>query len=203
MRPPCAGCRRVVTLRAVVERGTVSGGADGALARVIAMVNDKGGVGKTSIVANLAGQLAAADHRCLVIDLNRQADLADVLAPTAAPYDVVFVGCPPESPILTDLAPRAARWVVMSTKSDVGGLVGMRLVAERFAMARERNPELRLLGAVLFGTGTRSRRVHAEVRSAVAGVAGDYRDLGVELTLLRDAEDAVRAPGSPRDVEVV
>jgi chromosome partitioning protein len=245
----------VVTLRTVVERGRVPGGADGALARVIAMVNDKGGVGKTSIVANLAGQLAAADYRCLVIDLNRQANLADdlgyrdgdaddhgaglvlsivtetplvpvrrvregldvvpggarltdlvplmvarmqergreafdvladVLAPTAAPYDVVFVDCPPESPILTDLALRAARWVVMPTKSDVGGLVGMRLVAERFALARERNPELRLLGAVLFATGTRSRRVHAEVRSAVAGAFGGSSPLFA--TAIRHAE---------------
>ncbi len=43
------------------------------------MVNDKGGVGKTSLVANLAGQLAAAGYRCLLVDLNRQANLADDL----------------------------------------------------------------------------------------------------------------------------
>lgn len=239
----------------MVERGTVLGGPDDPLARVIAMVNDKGGVGKTSLVANLAGQLAAADYRCLVVDLNRQANLADdlgyregdgddhgaglvlsiltetafvpvtqvregldvvpggarladlvplmvarmqergreafdvladVLAPTAAPYDVVFVDCPPESPILTDLALTAARWVVMPTKSDVGGLVGMRLVAERFSMARERNPRLRLLGAVLFGTGTRSRRVHAEVRSAMAGAFGGSSPMFA--TAIRHAE---------------
>lgn len=245
----------MVTLRTVAERGRVPDPSDDALARVIAMVNDKGGVGKTSIVANLAGQLAAADYRCLVIDLNRQANLADdlgyrdgdaddhgaglvrsiltetalapvegvregldvvpggarladlvplmvarmqergreafdvlaeVLGPVTAPYDVVFVDCPPESPILTDLALRAARWVVMPTKSDVGGLVGMRLVAERFSLARERNPGLRLLGAVLFGTGTRSRRVHAEVRSAVAGAFGGSSPMFA--TAIRHAE---------------
>ncbi len=60
----------------------------------------------------------------------------------------------------------------MPTKSDVGGLVGMRLVGERFALARELNPDLRLLGAVLFATGTRSRVVHAEVRAAVARAFG-------------------------------
>ena len=53
-----------------------------------------------------------------------------------------WCNCPPESTILTDLALTAARWVVMPTKSDVGGLVGMRLVGERFALARELNPEL-------------------------------------------------------------
>ena len=41
----------------------------------------------------------------------------------------------------------------MPTKSDGGGLVGMRLVGERFALAREQNPDLGLLGAVLFATG--------------------------------------------------
>lgn len=199
---------------------------DFALGRVIAIVNDKGGVGKTSIAANLAGQFAAAGYRCLLIDLNRQANLADdlgyrgsdaddqgagllgsvlagtpltpsvnvrpqldvvcggarledltpvmvsrfqhhgrtsfrvlgdVLAPIAPVYDLVFIDCPPESTILSDLALAAARWVLMPTKSDVGGLVGMTLVAERFTLAREINPRLGLLGVVLFATGWPSR----------------------------------------------
>ena len=49
------------------------------MGRVIAIVNDKGGVGKTSIAANLGGQFAGAGYRCLLIDLNRQANLADDL----------------------------------------------------------------------------------------------------------------------------
>lgn len=218
----------------------------GALARTIAMVNDKGGVGKTSLVANLAGQFAGAGYRCLLVDLNRQANLADdlgfrdtavddqgagllvgivagtpppvvldvrpgldvvpggarlsdlvpllvsrvqehgrvafraladVLAPIAGDYDLTFVDCPPETTILTDLALSAARWVLMPTKSDGGGLIGMRLVGERFALARELNPDLGLLGAVLFATGTRSRLVHAEVRAAVDAAFGGHSPL--------------------------
>ena len=230
--------------------------ADGdALSRTIAMVNDKGGVGKTSIVANLAGQFAAAGYRCLLVDLNRQANLADdlgfrdgpfddqgaglllslvagtplrpaegvrpdldvvpggarlvdlvplmvsrvqergreafralaeVLAPVAGDYDLVFIDCPPETTILTDLALTAARWVLMPTKSDGGGLVGMRLVGERFALARELNPDLGLLGAVLFATGSRSRVVHAEVREAVARAFGGHSPLF--STSIRHAE---------------
>jgi chromosome partitioning protein len=227
------------------------------------MVNDKGGVGKTSLVANLAGQLAASGYRCLLIDLNRQANLADdlgyrdderddqgegllmsviagsalepvtdirpdldvvpggarlsdlvplmvsrlqergreafcvladVLAPVAEPYDVVFIDCPPESPILTDLALTAARWVVMPTKSDSGGLIGMRLVGERFALASELNPDLGLLGAVLFATGSRSVQVHAEVRAEVENAFGGQSPLFAASVrhAERSAQDARR-----------
>ena len=44
--------------------------------------------------------------------------LGDVLAPIAADYEIVFIDCPPESTILSDLALAAARWVLMPTKSD-------------------------------------------------------------------------------------
>lgn len=212
-----------------------------ALARVVAMVNDKGGVGKTTLVANLAGQLAAAAYRVLVIDLNRQANLADdlgyrgragvddqgaglvasimlgqplnavevrpglwvvpggttltdltpmvlarfqangrtafralaqALRPVAGEFDVVLIDSPPENTTLVDLALGAARWVIMPTRSDTGGLVGMKLVAERFRLAREINPQLGLLGVVLFGTLSGARAIHAEVRRDVEEAFG-------------------------------
>ena len=214
---------------------------DEALARVMAIVNDKGGVGKTSIAANMAGQMAAAGFSVLLIDLNRQANLSDDLGfrgtslddqgrglvqaiqyhetlvpsrnvrtgldivcggthlemltplmlnqvnskgrdayrilgdglvPIADDYDITIIDTPPESTILTDLALAAARWVLMPTRSDAGGLVGMTLVAERFTLARQINPNISLLGAVLFGTGTRSIAIHNEVRARVAEAFG-------------------------------
>lgn len=42
--------------------------------RVIATGNDKGGVGKTSITDNCAGQFARSGYRVLIVDLNRQAN---------------------------------------------------------------------------------------------------------------------------------
>jgi len=206
---------------------------DDALARVLAVVNDKGGVGKTSIASNVAGQLAAVGYQVLLLDLNRQANLSDdlgfrgtqlddqgrglvsslqyqedlvparnvrprldivcggtflehltalmitrvsstgrdayrvlgdALAPIAGDYDITIIDTPPESTILTDLALGAARWVLMPTRSDAGGLIGMTLVAERFRLARQINPRVGLLGAVLFGTGSRSVAIHSEVR---------------------------------------
>lgn len=246
---------------------------DDALTRVIAIVNDKGGVGKTSVAANLSGQFAGAGYRCLLIDLNRQANLADdlgfrgstvddegtgllgsivagtalrpaadvrphldvvcggarledltpvmvsrlqhhgreafrvlgdVLAPVAVDYDLVFVDCPPESTILTDLALAAARWVLMPTKSDLGGLAGMSLVAARFALAREINAGLRLLGVVLFGTGTRSTVVHGEARAAIEQAFGDDSPW-FETTIRhaeRSAQDARRLGRLAHELEI-
>lgn len=46
-----------------------------ALNRVIAVMNAKGGVGKTSITANVAGVMAEAGYRVLVVDLDPQGNL--------------------------------------------------------------------------------------------------------------------------------
>lgn len=231
-----------------------------ALARVIAIVNEKGGVGKTTLASNLAGQAAASGYRVLVVDLNRQANLAldlgyrgvegvddegdglltalmrgrpvpvakdirpglDVvaggehledltpvmlshitkqgnkaflalaksLAPVTADYDLVLIDCPPENTILDDLALGAARWVLIPTRSDDGGLDGMRLVARRFVKAKEINPTIGLLGVVLFATGTSAKAIHAEVRQSVAETFGGNSPLF--QTTIRYAERIAR-----------
>ena len=42
---------------------------------VIALANNKGGAGKSTITANLAGALAADGHRVLVIDIDLSGDM--------------------------------------------------------------------------------------------------------------------------------
>jgi cellulose biosynthesis protein BcsQ len=256
-----------------VARRTSDRDRDFALSRVIAIVNDKGGVGKTSLAANLGGQFAGAGYRTLLLDLNRQANLADdlgyrgsdiddegagllgaivagtplrpaedvrpqldvvcggarledltpimvsrlqhhgreafrvlgdVLAPVAAGYEVVFIDCPPESTILTDLALASARWVLMPTKSDLGGLLGMTLVAERFALAREINARLGLLGVVLFATGSRARAVQGEALAAIDEAFGGSSPR-FETTIRhaeRTAQDARRLGKLAHELEV-
>lgn len=48
-----------------------------ALQRVVAVINGKGGVLKTTLVSNVAGMLAASGYRVLAVDLDPQGNLAE------------------------------------------------------------------------------------------------------------------------------
>lgn len=52
-------------------------------ARTLAVINGKGGVGKTSTVANVGGLLALSGYRVLLVDLDPQGNLAEDLGYTA------------------------------------------------------------------------------------------------------------------------
>jgi cellulose biosynthesis protein BcsQ len=202
------------------------------LSRCIAVVNGKGGVGKTSLTANLAGLYAAAGYRTLAIDLDPQGNLGDdlgylgaglsddgaelvdalrtqrayrplrdvrpgldvlaggpvlgelnsdfygghvsadtvltfasSLAQIADGYDLILVDCPPGNDALQESALAAARWVLIPTKSDPSSRAGLQIVAARFSAIRAQyNPDLELLGVVLFGVNSAATRLISEAR---------------------------------------
>lgn len=211
-----------------------------ALTRAVAVVNGKGGVGKTSLTANLAGLYAAAGYRTLAVDLDPQGNLGDdlgylgaglgddgaelvnamrerrpfeplrdvrpgldvlvgghlldgltsdfygrhsredavlafgiCLSAIAEDYDLILIDCPPGNDALQESALAAVRWVVIPTKSDPSSRAGLQIVANRFASIRERyNPDLSLLGVVLFGVNSAATRLIGEARGALAADLG-------------------------------
>lgn len=234
------------------------------LSRVIAVVNGKGGVGKTSITAHLAGLLASMGMRILVVDFDRQGNLGDdfgynalghsdggaglanavlfggsplvlkdvranldvmpggldiqpksdvtpgpddqgsrnyieelsaalgarasvgkdghlsatlalaqALLPYAGAYDVVFIDCPPALEPLQRAALGAARYALIPTKTDLSSLKGLAAVANRYGEVLSVNPDLQLLGVVLFGVTTAAKIAQASARSWVEAALGE------------------------------
>lgn len=58
-----------------------------ALRRVVALINSKGGVFKTTLAANIGGLLAASDYKVLVVDLDPQGNVAEDLGYTGTAAD--------------------------------------------------------------------------------------------------------------------
>lgn len=216
------------------------------LSRVVAALNGKGGVLKTSVVANVGGYLASQGMRTLLVDLDVQGSLrfdlglvgspnddagrsvvdavwsgaplkvikevrpgldvvfggrnldllvslshaataselpggsvpaafARALAEVAGDYDMVMIDCPPVSGELQDMALRAARWVLVPTKTDDASLDGLRAVGPRVRRALEHNPSLQWLGVVVTAHTASASRVLREVLTTLEEVSDTLR----------------------------
>ncbi len=66
------GQRRIYTLDDIERLRTVISGRKRKVTTTIALVNQKGGVGKTTITINLAGALATQGYRVLIVDFDPQ-----------------------------------------------------------------------------------------------------------------------------------
>ena len=204
-------------------------------ARIYAIANQKGGVGKTTTAVNLAACLAEAGERCLIVDLDPQANatsglglranghstldlldgtplgelvtassvanldlvpakaelaaatvhlsaledgeryLADALREEAtAPYDFVFLDCPPSFGPLTVNALAAADRVVVPVQAEYYALEGLsQLLGSIDLVKRRLNPRLGVAGILLTMVDGRTRLaedVEHELRSHFGGL---------------------------------
>lgn len=101
------------------------------LARAVAVVNQKGGVGKTTTAVNLAAALALAERRTLIIDLDPQGNATTGLGMqkanlSATVYHVIIGGQPAEKAVT---ATELSHLKLMASDIDLVGaeieLVGM------------------------------------------------------------------------------
>ena len=152
-------------------------------AHIIAIANQKGGVGKTTTAVNLAASLAADGRRVLVVDLDPQGNattgsgvdktairhgvyhvllgemrLKNALAEVADDYDFILIDCPPTLTLLTLNGLVAADGVIVPMVCEYYALEGISdLVATVRKIRQAINPKLDLTGIVRTMFDSRSR----------------------------------------------
>jgi chromosome partitioning protein len=110
------------------------------MTRILAIANQKGGVGKTTTAVNLAASIAQSGHRVLVVDMDPQANATSGLGfPKGTLAEGIYEGL---APVETGIAPRPLReltqltevanlWLVPSTRDLAGAEVELVNVKRR------------------------------------------------------------------------
>jgi cellulose biosynthesis protein BcsQ len=105
-------------MRLVVEVGLMG------LARVVVVAQGKGGVGKTSLTANVAGLAARAGHRVLAVDLDQQGNLCRDLGYPPGDGEALLTAIVAGNPVPVTPAIRP-RLDVVAGGPAVGDLLGI------------------------------------------------------------------------------
>ncbi len=100
---------------------------------------------------------------------------AAAIAPIAGDYDLIVLDTPPTRPVLLRMALGATRWIVVPTRPGRMSIEGLRALAAEMVAARRTNPELELLGALLYDVESSAsairRNAVEDITAALGGAA--------------------------------
>ena len=155
--------------------------------KVMAIINQKGGVGKSTTAINLSAALGELGKQVLLVDLvpatinlagaevelvsemARENRLKDAVGSLRGKYDYVFIDCPPSLGLLTVNALVAADKLLIPIQCEFYALEGVTKLLDSMKRVKTRlNPTLDIFGVLLTmydGRTTLSRQVVEEVRS--------------------------------------
>lgn len=106
---------------------------------------------------------------------------ARALAEVAPDYDLVVVDTPPTRPLLLRLALSATRWIIVPTRPGRTSIEGLRALAHEISTAREFNPNLELLGALLYdvetGASVIRRNALEDITTVLGGAAPVFKSV--------------------------
>ena len=157
------------------------------MGKIIAIANQKGGVGKTTSAINLAASLAVLEYKTLLIDADPQANatsgvgeieminlpnreqmMKHSLSTIKNDYDFIIIDCSPSLGLVTVNSLTAADSVIIPVQCEYFALEGLGKLLNTIKIVQTRlNPDLEIEGILLTMFDTRlrlSKQVVEEVK---------------------------------------